>query len=173
MRRFCTIIAALAKILITNRKATMAIFYRLFLLFLCWQVLGSSAQAQSEIDGRDIVGRWKTIDDNTGKIKSIVRIYQENGKYFGKIEQIFREPHENQDPVCEPCTDYRKNQRVIGLVVIRNMVKYSSKYADGDILDPEKGEIYSCTIWLEGTHVLKVRGWWGMFYRTQTWIRTE
>ncbi len=151
----------------------MAIIYRLFLLFFCLHLGLNGAVAQVEIDGRDITGRWKTIDDNTGKVKSIVRIYQENGKYFGKIEQIFREPQEDQDPVCTPCTDYRKNQRVIGLVVLRNMVKYETKYADGDVLDPEKGDIYSCTVWLDGSHVLKVRGWWGMFYRTQTWIRTE
>jgi hypothetical protein len=32
-----------------------------------------------------IVGDWTTVDDNSGKKVSIVRIYKENGAYFGKI----------------------------------------------------------------------------------------
>ena len=33
-------------------------------------------------------GRWKTIDDETGKTKSIVVIREERGKLYGKIEKV-------------------------------------------------------------------------------------
>lgn len=154
----------------------MATIYKpLFFLyfFLLLLNLPQQAQAQISIEGKDITGKWQTTDDKTGKVKSVVHIYKENDKYFGKIMQIFREPSEDQDPVCKSCQDYRKNQKVIGLVIIRNMVAQRNTLTDGDILDPETGDIYTCEIWLENKDTLKVRGWWGFFYRTQIWQRSE
>lgn len=115
-----------------------------------------------------IVGKWKTIDDETGKAKSIVEIYEKNGKFFGKIIELFREPNEDQDPICTKCEDYRKNQKIRGMVIITNLIKKDDVYEDGEILDPKKGKIYRCKIWLENG-LLKVRGYWGFIYRTQTW----
>lgn len=115
-----------------------------------------------------IVGRWKTIDDETGKPKSIVEIYEKNNKFYGKIIELFRQPHEDQDPICTKCEDFRKNQKIKGMVIITNMVKKEDIYEDGEILDPKKGKIYRCKMWLENG-VLKVRGYWGFIYRTQTW----
>ena len=34
------------------------------------------------------VGTWKTIDDETGKPKSFVQIYEYQGKYYGKIVKL-------------------------------------------------------------------------------------
>ncbi len=130
-----------------------------------------AALAQTEINGKSALGRWKTIDDETGRTKSVVEITLESGKYTGKIIELFRLPSEDQDPVCDKCPDYRKGQKINGMVIVRNMSKKSDKYADGDILDPKKGEIYDLTMWLENENTLKVRGWWGWVYRTQTWVR--
>jgi uncharacterized protein (DUF2147 family) len=39
-------------------------------------------------------------------------------------------------------------------------------------MDPEDGKVYKAEIWREaGT--LKVRGYLGMFYRTQTWVKGQ
>ena len=121
--------------------------------------------------GQTIVGKWKTIDDETGKLKSIVEIYQKDGKYYGKVAQLFNRPaDEPKDPPCVPCKDYRKNQKVIGMEIITDL-QYDAKdktYKNGKILDPEKGEVYTCKLWLDDGN-LKVRGYLGVFYRTQTW----
>jgi uncharacterized protein (DUF2147 family) len=152
----------------------MATIYKNLYFILAFFLFSmATTQAQTAIDGKDLTGKWRTTDDKTGKVKSIVQIYKEDNKYFGKIVQIFREPSEDQDPVCKSCQDYRKNQRVIGLVIIRNMEQARKSYGSGDILDPETGDIYTCEIWLESKDVLKVRGYWGFFYRTQTWQRVE
>ena len=37
-----------------------------------------------------VFGKWKTIDDETGKEKSIVEIYEQNGVLYGKITQLFQ-----------------------------------------------------------------------------------
>lgn len=117
---------------------------------------------------QDIVGKWKTIDDNTGKARSIVEIFEKDGKYFGKINELILEEGDDPDPVCDKCEDHRKGQKVIGMVFIENMKKDGDEYSGGKILDPEDGKIYRCKMWIEDGK-LKVRGYLYFFYRTQTW----
>ena len=118
------------------------------------------------------VGLWKTVDDKTGKPRAIVRIYVEDGKYFGKIEQSLMPGAESR--VCSKCSDERKNQPIIGLLIIRNMAQRDGDYGGGDILDPENGSVYRCKFHLEqGGTVLVLRGYIGfsLLGRSQTWHR--
>lgn len=124
------------------------------------------------VNGQDsITGKWKTIDDETNKPKSIVEIFEKDGKYYGKILKLFRTPDEDQDPLCEECPqeDERYKKKIIGMEILKEMVKSGSEYSEGTILDPNNGKIYRCKIWREGNN-LKLRGYWGPFYRTQTWL---
>jgi uncharacterized protein (DUF2147 family) len=118
------------------------------------------------------VGSWKTIDDKTGKERGIVRIYAKDGLLFGRIEQTFVPGGETR--VCVLCTDERKNQPIIGLLVVRNMKPDGAEYSGGDILDPESGSVYRCKMHLEqnGTRLV-VRGYLGfaLLGRSQTWQR--
>ena len=123
----------------------------------------------SSLYSQDIFGKWKTIDDNTGKARSIVEIIEKDGKAYGKILKLFREPGEELDPICDECTDYRKDEKVIGLSIITAMVKDGTEWEDGEILDPENGKIYDCKIWVEDEK-LQVRGYVAFFFRTQTWL---
>lgn len=126
----------------------------------------------SETNAQSIVGKWKTIDDETGKEKSIVEIYMEDGKAYGKIIKLFRTPDEDQDPFCDDCTDHRKDKRIIGMTIITDMVKDDNEWDDGEILDPNNGKIYDCKLWIEdGT--LQVRGYIAFFFRTQTWLKVD
>ncbi|PIB37317.1 hypothetical protein BFP72_00285 [Reichenbachiella sp. 5M10] len=121
-----------------------------------------------------IVGRWKTIDDETGKPKSVVEIYEVEGKYFGKVLKLFRGEGEDPDPVCKECDpqDDRYQQRVIGMDIIRDLEQDGDEFEDGTILDPANGKVYDCKLWIEdGT--LQVRGYIAFLYRTQTWKRHE
>ena len=119
-----------------------------------------------------IIGKWKTIDDESGKERSVVEIYKAGDKYFGKILQIILEPGEDTDPVCDECEedDPRYQQKVIGMEIIRDMEYNVSdgKYENGDILDPENGSVYDCKLWIENGKLM-VRGYLLFFYRTQTW----
>ena len=121
------------------------------------------------VSAQSIVGKWKSIDDETGKPKSVVEIYEKNGKVYGKIIKLFRDPSEDQDPVCDKCEDDRKNKKIIGLEIIRDMEKDDNEWEDGTILDPKKGTIYDCKLWLEGGNLM-VRGYVLFIYRTQTWL---
>lgn len=115
------------------------------------------------------IGKWNTVDDNSGEVKSTVEIYERNGKLFGKVLELFDPPEPN--PVCDKCDtdDARHGQPVRGLEILRNMVKDGNEWEDGDILDPENGKVYRCKIWVENGK-LQVRGYIAFLYRTQTWL---
>jgi len=140
---------------------------RLLLVFL--SLIITTAQAQTSI-----LGKWKTIDDESNEEKSVVEIFNRDGKVHGKIVKLFRKPGEDPDPVCDECPadDSRYNKKIIGLEIIQNLVKSDEAYAEGTILDPEDGKIYRCKIWIEGSDLM-VRGYWGPFFRTQTWKRVN
>jgi len=125
-------------------------------------------------DARSPIGLWKTIDDKTGIARSIVQVYEQDGKLFGRIERSFTPGAENR--VCAVCTDERKNQPIIGLVIIRNIKLTDGEYAGGDILDPDNGSVYRCKFHLDqdGTHLI-VRGYIGfsLLGRTQIWQRQK
>jgi uncharacterized protein (DUF2147 family) len=122
------------------------------------------------------VGRWTTIDDETKKPKSVIAIYEENGKLYGKIEKLFREPNEDQNPVCDKCEGALKNQPILGMVIMRDLKKDDDEWSGGTILDPANGKTYKCKIAVEdGGKKLKVRGYIGLSLlgRTQRWVRAE
>lgn len=121
-----------------------------------------------------IVGKWVTIDDNSGLEKSVVEIFEKSGKYFGKVTKLYRDQGEDPDPVCDECEndDPRYKKKIIGMEIIRDMEKSGNEYSDGDILDPENGKVYKCKLWIEGNE-LKVRGYWGPFFRTQSWKKAS
>ena len=123
-------------------------------------------------------GLWKTVDDNTKKEKSLVRIVETNGVYTGKVEKVI-DPDSPKDATCKDCTDDRKDKPVVGMTIIRNMKPSPSDkmvFEGGDILDPNNGKVYSAKLKLidEGKK-LDVRGYIGMpmLGRTQTWQRVE
>ena len=124
-----------------------------------------SLKAQNEI-----LGNWKTIDENTGKARAVVEISQRGDNYVGKIIKTFPEPGEEIDPICDKCPGEDKDQKIIGLEIIKDMVYDDDEWDDGTILDAENGKTYDCKLWVEDDK-LKVRGYIAFFYRTQEWER--
>ena len=89
-----------------------------------------------------VVGRWKTIDDETGRAKSIVDITQnKNGTFSGHITEIL-ESDKGPNPICDKCKDDRKNKPVKGMEIIRNMKKDGATYSGGTILRPADGKVF-------------------------------
>jgi len=119
------------------------------------------------------VGLWKTIDDETKKEKSLVRIVDQGGVLSGKIEKLLA-PDAKQDAKCDKCSDERKDQPVVGMTIIRNAKADGEVWQGGDILDPNNGKTYKLRLKpLDGGKRLEVRGYIGPFYRNQHWIRAE
>jgi len=131
---------------------------------------GAFAQAASP------VGLWKTIDDDTKKEKSLVRISESGGVLSGKIEKVL-DPKAKPDEVCDKCADERKDKPMVGLIIIRNTKQSTDDptlWTGGDITDPNNGKVYKLRLKpAEGGKTLEVRGYIGPFYRNQTWVRVE
>lgn len=136
-------------------------------LIFIFSMIVSSASAQ------DIFGKWKTIDDETGEAKSIVKIYEENGEVFGKIIDIINP--ERKNAICNKCEGEDKNKPINGFVLIRNMQKDGRYYEGGTIFDPQKGKKYKCRLGLDEDNkdLLQVRGYIAFFYATQYWERIK
>ncbi|MCT3734793.1 DUF2147 domain-containing protein [Elizabethkingia anophelis] len=120
-----------------------------------------------------IEGKWKTIDDETGKPKSIVEIFKKSdGKYYGKVIQLLIKA---ADPNCSGCKDDRKDKPILGMEVIRGLSKDGSEFTKGTITDPKNGKTYKCTIKKEGEDKLNVRGYIGFsaLGRSQTWYKVD
>ena len=134
----------------------------LLLLFTCLQM-----QSQT------VFGKWKTIDDKTGETKSVVDIFENNGKVYGKIIEIIDATRRNKK--CEKCEGTDKNKPVLGLVIIKGLTKDDDEYNGGKILDPESGNIYKCILKLSSKDKLEVRGYMGfaLIGRSQTWVRIK
>ena len=121
------------------------------------------------------VGLWRTIDDDTGKPRGLVRIYEQDGKLFGRVEGTLM-ADESPDAVCDKCTDERKGMKKLGLVILRNLRRDGDAWDRGDILDPDNGKVYRCRVRVvDDNRSLEVRGYIGVpvFGRTQMWQRAD
>ena len=118
-----------------------------------------------------IEGIWVTRDDETGKQKSEVLIYKENGKLFGKITKLLLQ--EDEGKKCVNCKGENKDQPIEGMVIINDLQLDDETWEDGTILDPKSGKVYDCLIGFEDSNTLKVRGYLGfsLLGRTQIWKR--
>jgi uncharacterized protein (DUF2147 family) len=129
-------------------------------------VAAFSAQAQSP------VGRWKTIDDETGKVKSIVEISQAaDGTLVGRVAEILHSTR-GPDPVCDQCTGANKDKPVKGMTILWGLRDQGGgEYAGGRILDPAKGKDYKAKLEVIGEDRLGVSGCIAFFCREQVWVR--
>jgi uncharacterized protein (DUF2147 family) len=121
------------------------------------------------------VGLWRNVDDKTGEAKAEIRITEAGGALSGRIEKRLGKDVK-PDAVCDACTDDRKNQPIQGLEIIRGARKAEGKdvWEGGKILDPENGREYTLRLTpVDGGRRLDVRGSFGPFGRTQTWVRVQ
>lgn len=125
------------------------------------------------MNSQSIVGKWKTIDDETGKAKSIVELFLKSGKMYAKVVEVL--DIANKNSLCQKCSGEDKNKPILGLTIIKGLSKEGAEYTSGEILDPKNGKLYKCAISLESKDKLKVRGYIGfsLLGRTQYWHRVN
>src|SRR5512135_2467008 len=92
------------------------------------------------------VGRWKTVDDSTSKVKSLVAIWEDKGLLYGKIEKIVEPEPDNPELKCIHCDGNLKDKPLVGLQIITGLKKQGDQWSGGKILDPHNGKFYKCFI---------------------------
>ena len=123
-------------------------------------------------------GLWKTIDDDTKKEKSLIRISEADGVFTGKLEKLL-DPATKPDAVCDKCSDDRKDKPLVGMTLVKGVKQNEGDKAmwdGGEILDPNNGKTYKVRMTpQDGGKTLAVRGYIGapLLGRTQTWVRVE
>lgn len=133
-------------------------------------LLSLTAQAES----MSAEGSWRTIDDETGEAKSIVRIYNDGGELKGDIVELLNPSEPN--PRCTECKGSRRDQPLEGLNILWGLEQDGDEWVDGNIIDPENGKTYSAQLKVsdDGSE-LEVRGYLGfaLIGRTQVWERAN
>jgi uncharacterized protein (DUF2147 family) len=142
-------------------------------LFVAASLLAAGPLALAQADSP--VGVWRTVDDKTGKERSVVRITENNGVFEGTVEKLLnRQPDDDPDGLCRKCDGERKDKPIVGMTILWGLKKDGDQFAGGEILDPKNGKIYRAKMKLiEGGRKLEVRGFIGvsLLGRSQTWLR--
>ncbi|WP_345295678.1 DUF2147 domain-containing protein [Luteimonas vadosa] len=118
------------------------------------------------------VGRWKTIDDETGKVKSIVEVSQDaKGILQGRVVEVLRSSR-GPNPVCDKCSGANRGRPVQGMTILWGLRKDGAGWGGGTILDPKDGKTYkSKAELLDGGAKLGVSGCIAFICRQQVWVR--
>ena len=116
-------------------------------------LLGSLLLSTALFAADPAAGLWKSIDDKTGEVTAIWRIYEEGGKLYGTIAATTKDA---QDVIASACKDSYKNfpvsgavskMKIVGTPWIFNMEKESEgNWKSGNIIDPSNGKMYGCVI---------------------------
>jgi uncharacterized protein (DUF2147 family) len=119
------------------------------------------------------VGTWRTIDDETGEPKSLVRIYERDGKLFGDIVMLLPEGR-----TCEDCARRFEGRDLRGETIVTNLERRGNRneWSGGRIVDPKSGRSYNLSVSMDGPNRLRLRGYvMGIraLGRTQTWERVQ
>ena len=146
--------------------STRSIVFVLFLVF--------SALIQAALPSP--AGRWTTIDDKSGKPKSIVKLSVSGDTLNGEIVKIYKENVSNpNETTCTKCTGALQNKPLIGLMIVQGLKQNADgSWSGGQITDPESGKTYKCSITPSADgKTLEVRGYIGvsMLGRSQTWVK--
>ncbi len=123
----------------------------------------------------EIVGFWKTISDETKKPESIVAIYKYKNKYYGRLIATYDDDGHILDTIENPKTKapaVKGNPYYSGLDFIWDLEKAGSKYENGVILDPQKGDEYAAEAWIENGNLV-VRGEILFLGKNQTWPKAK
>ena len=138
----------------------------LFVPFLIFFSVSVFAQGASSV-----TGRWYTENE-----ESVVKIYEKNGKYYGKLVWLEEPRDENGDIKRDDNNPNKskRNQKLAGLEILKDF-EYTGngKWENGTIYDPDNGKTYKAKIELDGNDKLDLRGYIGVpaFGRTTVWKR--
>lgn len=117
------------------------------------------------------VGRWKTIDDETGRVKSVVEITQAaNGTLSGRVARVLHSDR-GPNPVCDKCSGDRRDQPITGMTILWDLKPDGSEWSGGTILDPSNGKTYRSKAKMIDANRLGVSGCIAFICREQVWQR--
>lgn len=116
------------------------------------------------------VGTWRTVDDNTGEAKSLVRIFESGGELVGEVVRLLP-----QGRRCEGCAAPYTNSTLEGVRILSGFTLDGDTWTGGRITDPKENKTYKAKMKVEPDGRLYLRGYIGIpaLGRTQFWERVQ
>ena len=129
--------------------------------------LAFSASAQNSP-----IGKWKTLDDKTGKVMTVSEIYEtKNGTLAAKIVEAVGVP-----ATCTTCSGDHKGKPIVGMVTLWNLkANKDGTWGGGNGYKPSEDTSFKAkTVKLaDGGNKLEITGCKSIFCRTATWVRAD
>jgi uncharacterized protein (DUF2147 family) len=148
-------------------KKTFVLFSIIYFGFIC---VANTAFADTRLTP---AGLWKAHNDK-GVPTGYIRVSEQNGIFTGVIEKGLES--DKEDKYCTACKDERKDQKLVGMTMMKNVKAKGDTYQGDEILDPFSGNTYKVKLNLKDAgKTMEVRGFVGvsLFGRTQIWQRVE
>ena len=125
-----------------------------------------AGSAWAEPPSRAPVGQWRSVDEDTGAPKALIRIYATEAGLEGRIVKTYGRGNRR---CADACPGGLAGMPIQGLKILWG---FEGPDEDGRwrgfLLDPRDGEVHEAAIWREGS-AIRVRGYLGIFYSTRTW----
>lgn len=118
------------------------------------------------------IGRWKTLDDETGKVMTVTEVYQaQNGKLAAKIVEAV-------DPaaaVCTKCDGAKKGKSTVGMPILWNLSPMAGGWGGGEGYKPSAGMSFKAKSvkLVDAGNKLEVTGCKFIICKTATWVRVH
>lgn len=141
-------------------------------MFILAGVVASVAFAATAQDKSSPLGKWKTLDDETGKPMTITEVYAaRNGTLAAKIVENLGGPE-----TCANCSGDHKGKPTVGIVTLWNLkANKDGTWGDGNGYKPSQDMSFKArTVKLtDGGDKLEVTGCKAIFCKTATWVRVN
>ena len=137
----------------------------LFIFILSLPLLSSAQVSES-----GILGVWLNE-----KKEAVVEIYQDNGRYFGKIIDIRgRHAHHKEAlrDINNPHPEFR-DRPLLQMPLLENLRYEDGEFVDGTAYNPRLGRYFKCKAWLVSEKKMRLRGYLGFFFATEEWEKIE
>ena len=134
-------------------------------------LLASVAFAATAQNNTSPLGKWKTLDDKTGKAMTVTEVYMtKNGTMAAKIVENLGLP-----ATCADCSGEHKGKPTVGMLTLWNLKEKNGVWGGGDGYKPSedtKFKAKSIKV-IDGGKKLEVTGCKSIFCRTATWVRAS
>ncbi len=134
--------------------------------------LAIAAAAVSAQQSASPIGKWKTLDDKTGKVMTVTEIYEtKNGTLAAKIVESVGLP-----ATCTTCSGEHKNKPTVGMITLWNLKKQKDgNWGGGEGYKPSEDTKFKAKSvkLIDGGNKLEVTGCKAIFCRSATWVRAN
>lgn len=135
-------------------------------------VLASVAFSASAQNAASPIGKWKTLDDETGKAMTITEIYEaKNGTLAAKITENLGLP-----ATCRECSGQYKDKPFVGIVTLWNLkANKDGTWGGGNGYKPSDDRKFTAKSvkLIDGGNKLEVKGCVAFICKTATWVRVH